>query len=72
VTGTLDVGGLIGYVTAPVDNSYSTGAVTGTTNPGGLIGAKDPVMTVTGSFWDTETSGQPASAGTETGLLPRR
>ena len=68
VTGTLDVGGLVGFAAAPVENSYATGAVTGTTNPGGLVGAKDAFIVTSGSFWDTTTSGQGSSAGSETGL----
>ncbi len=68
VSGTTDVGGLIGHAAAPVENSYSRGAVSGVNNPGGLIGALPMGITVTGSFWDTETSGQAVSGGTETGL----
>ncbi|MBA7639285.1 hypothetical protein ES703_46943 [subsurface metagenome] len=58
------VGGFVGLNTAGdlISNSYSTGAVTGTgANVGGLIGQN--IGTVSNSFWDTETSGQAASAG---------
>ena len=66
VTGSEDVGGLIGTISgasASVVAGYSTGAVTGTTNTGGLIGSADSSTTVTDSYWDTESSGQSASAG---------
>lgn len=63
-------GGLVGYVSNDVSNdvvnSFSTGPVTpfngSTTNLGGLIGGT-PTMTVTNSFWDTETSQQTLSGG---------
>ncbi|RLC64965.1 MAG: hypothetical protein DRI01_02460 [Chloroflexi bacterium] len=44
-----------------VSNSYSTGGVIGNSDVGGLVGWNDG--TVSNSFWDTETSGQSASAG---------
>lgn len=68
VTGDVDVGGLVGHAAAPVESSYATGVVTGTTNAGGLIGALAMAIPVTDSFWDTDTSSQGTSAGTETGL----
>lgn len=58
-------GGLVGLLSNDslnVDDSYSTGAVSGDTE-GGLIGSNSGSGTVTNSFWDTETSGQAASAG---------
>jgi hypothetical protein len=62
VDGGSHVGGLVGYNgnTATVGKSYSTGPVTGS-GVGGLVGANDG--TVSDSFWDVETSGQPTSAG---------
>ena len=69
VTGTNDVGGLIGAADQHgivVTASYSTGSVTGTTNAGGLIGRAQTSglspITVTDSYWDTESSGQSTSA----------
>lgn len=44
-----------------VENSYSTGEVKGDNFVGGLVGLNDG--TVSGSFWDTQTSGQTASDG---------
>jgi hypothetical protein len=64
VTGNDNVGGLVGYNgggTGTVSNSYSIGTVTGTEPVGGLVG--DNSGNVSGSFWDTETSGQSTSAG---------
>jgi len=45
-----------------VSNSYSTGNVNGNEYLGGLVGYSDE-GTVSGSFWDTETSGQFTSDG---------
>jgi len=67
VSGNWGVGGLVGYNWyGNVSHCYSTGAVTGW-NVGGLVGSNrwlsgqdDPV---TQCFWDTQTSGQAASAG---------
>ena len=66
VSGNSDVGGLVGgdYLGA-IQNSYSTGAVSGSTYAGGMIGKIIPGYgpTISNSFWDTQTSGQSASAG---------
>ena len=62
VTGSSWVGGLVGYNSGPVSNSYSTSSVTGEDLVGGLVGLNDDGA-VTNCFWDTETSGQPTSAG---------
>ncbi|MHC4648578.1 MAG: GLUG motif-containing protein [Planctomycetota bacterium] len=61
VSGTIDVGGLVGYSLGTITNSYSTGSVSGTSEVGGLVG--DNSGTVTDSFWDKETSGKTTSAG---------
>jgi hypothetical protein len=65
------VGGLIGQngaVTdagkqAAVTHCYSAGPVQGQNRVGGLVGRND--ATVADCFWDTQTSGQAASAGGE-------
>ena len=57
-----DIGGLVGKNTATVNKCYSTGKVTGDNYFGGLIG-NNTGGTVLISFWDTQTSMQPASAG---------
>ena len=61
VTGNNLVGGLVGGSNGTVSNSYSTGGVIGNSDVGGLVGWNDG--TVSNSFWNTETSGQAASAG---------
>jgi len=68
VSGESAVGGLLGdNQTGEVVFCYSTGLVTGKSDVGGLVGTcrkgwfSPPV--VTGSFWDTQTSGQTVSAG---------
>jgi len=65
VSGLREVGGLVGNNSAPITNCYSIGSVTDTTDPplneGGLIGSNS--SSVSNSFWDTETSTLPTSAG---------
>ena len=70
-SGTWFQGGLVGCaygsggVSTSITNSYSTGLINdGNTagNVGGMVG-KDYDLTVVGSFWDTDTSGQANSAG---------
>jgi len=58
-------GGLVGINGANglITNTYATGTVTGT-NWGGLVGHNYNTPTsVENSFWDTENTGQPTSAG---------
>ena len=65
-TGTTDIGALIGRNKGAIAAGYSSAAVssgnTANTDVGGLVG-KDESGTVTASYWDTQTSGQSASAG---------
>jgi hypothetical protein len=76
VSGTSCVGGLVGanlsstpglwVKDGTLTQCYSTGAVSGTGwGVGGLVGCKDYYYSssVTGCFWDTQTSGQAKSAG---------
>jgi len=63
VTGNDYVGGLVGLNNGHVSNSYCTGSVTGNYTVGGLVGLNFYDLTVSNSFWDTETSGQNVSAG---------
>jgi len=44
-----------------VENLYSTGSIDGSSGIGGLFGYTDPV-TITSSYWDTDTSGLLVSA----------
>ena len=62
VTGDSGAGGLIAANGGTVSNSYSTGSVNGNEYLGGLVGYSDQ-GTVSGSFWDTQTSGQSTSDG---------
>ena len=64
VTGTGDyVGGLVGWNrSGTITDSYATGAVEGGDNVGGLVGWNRS-GTITNSYWNTQTSGQPRSAG---------
>ena len=62
------VGGLIGTNDdgSAVTNCYAAGSVTGISNVGGLVGQNYHYYsegTVSGSFWDMETSGQATSVG---------
>jgi hypothetical protein len=61
-TGGSHVGGLVGSNDHTVSNSYSSGTVSGTEGVGGLVGQNEH-GTVTGSFWDLETSGIEESDG---------
>ena len=72
VTGGAKIGGLAGWSDGRITASYATGRVTATSNEvGGLVGS-NLQSTVTASYWDSETSGQSASAagvGQTTGAL---
>lgn len=64
VVGNMNVGGLVGQVErGRAYKSYSTGNVTGNQYVGGLTGRIRVLGNVTHCFWDTQTSGQPTSAG---------
>jgi hypothetical protein len=55
-------GGLVGYNDGgTINNSYSTGAVTGSVNVGAFVGYNGG--TINNSFWDTTTSGITSPAG---------
>ncbi len=79
VSGQEDVGGLVGRNGKRIDsdtvpagipselpgvitNCYSSGRVSGVTKAGGLVGFHH-CGSITGCFWDMQTSGQAASAG---------
>ncbi|MBN1664273.1 MAG: filamentous hemagglutinin N-terminal domain-containing protein, partial [Deltaproteobacteria bacterium] len=64
VSGLSNVGGLLGtnlYAFSSVTNCYSTGVVIG--DGGGLVGLNFGGGPISNSFWDTQTSGRPTSAG---------
>jgi hypothetical protein len=55
------VGGLVGYcdsIWGSLLNCYSTGAVSGRSNVGGLVGKCRNLFDVIECFWDVDTSGQ--------------
>jgi hypothetical protein len=67
VSGSIVVGGLVGRNSTQsydptVSNCYSTSSVTGERSVAGLV-ADSRGEDVIDCFWDTDTSGQPASAG---------
>ena len=64
VNGKSSVGGLVGANagTSFVKTSYATGKVTGSTSVGGLVGSAAS-NGVFASYWDSESTGQTASAG---------
>jgi len=62
VNGGLDVGGLVGGNSGPITDSFAAGAVAGTNRIGGLVGSSMDA-TVTGCYWDKETSLLNTSAG---------
>ena len=60
------VGGLVGfYPNGAISNSYAIGPVNGSGTLGGLIGSvlTSAVRSLVSSYWNTDTSGQLASAG---------
>ena len=64
VSGSSYVGGLVGYNYGggTVSESYATGSVSGSSYVGGLVGGNNG-GTVSDSYWDVDTTGQPTSAG---------
>ena len=69
VTGNTFTGGLVGGTDmgGTYTNTYASGKVTGGTDTGGLIGGPvaGGLATVTNSYWDSGTTGQNSSYGTE-------
>jgi len=60
------VGGLVGWNSGPISNSYSTGLVSGdqyVEYVGGLVGRNDYWGATISSFWDVNTSDWATSAG---------
>jgi hypothetical protein len=52
VTGSMQVGGLVGYSSGTVSNSYSTGNVTGNCYVGGLMGQKSYGSIISNSYYN--------------------
>ena len=68
VTGDTNVGGLVGQVhsRSTITGSYAIGSVTGRTAVGGLVGnIYASGVVISASYWDTQTTGQTSSAGSE-------
>ncbi|HET7359255.1 MAG TPA: GLUG motif-containing protein, partial [Rhodanobacteraceae bacterium] len=64
VTGDFEVGGLVGSNSSgSIAQAYATGVVSGNSAVGGLAGTN--TGTVTDGYWDKETTGQVASAGSD-------
>ena len=66
VTANFNKGGLVGRINlGSITNSYSTGSVPGSLSVGGLVGvvtgSNAGSISVTNSYWDTQTSGQTTS-----------
>ena len=66
VTANFNKGGLVGRVNlGSITNSYATGSVPGSISVGGLVGvvtgSNAGSISVTNSYWDTQTSGQTTS-----------
>ena len=58
VVGDSEAGGLIGGNTGDVNISYATGLVSGRSTVGGLVGRNSGGGNITGSYWDSDTSGR--------------
>ena len=68
VTGSTNVGGLVGglHSLSTITGSYATGSVTGSTKVGGLVGdIYSSGVVISASYWDTQTTGQTSSDGSE-------
>ena len=68
------IGGIYaGQLSAPTSLSlnrvYATGALTGTSNVGGLVGIAPAILTVNNSYWNTETTGIATAFGSGSGVL---
>lgn len=64
VTGVIRGSGLVGFNdNGTVSRSYAAGRVDGTLLTGGLVGDDNGTGTATRSYWDTNATGQNASAG---------
>ena len=56
-------GGLVAINNGTIRNCYSNGRVSAPSSVGGLVGSAPGGGSTSGSFWDTQTSGQTWSAG---------
>ena len=66
ISGASRIGGLVGLDSSgTIENSYATGSVSGNTLVGGLVGHSISDGRFPQSYWDSNTSGRPGSAGGE-------
>ncbi|WP_205524424.1 filamentous hemagglutinin N-terminal domain-containing protein, partial [Rhodopseudomonas sp. WA056] len=63
-------GGLVGATGGTIANSYATGAVSGGSYLGGLVGVLSAGGTVSGSYWDVTTTGLSSGGGPNSGTFP--
>jgi len=64
VVGGTNVGGLVGQIErGAAERCFSAGSVSGSQDVGGMVGRIRVLGMALHSFWDTEASGQPTSAG---------
>lgn len=63
VSGQSNVGGIAGYNGSTIEQCYAMGTVIGTKDAGGAVGGGGSYGIVTGSYWDTQTSGYGTSTG---------
>ncbi len=57
INGNNKTGGIAGYTNnGSITNCYSTGIVTGSAETGGLVGNNANLTSISGCFWDTQTS----------------
>ncbi|MBI9031913.1 hypothetical protein JEZ13_07935 [bacterium] len=57
INGTTKTGGIVGYTNnGSITNCYSIGIVTGSTETGGIVGINANVTSISGCFWDTQSS----------------
>lgn len=70
VSGTDYIGGFVGLndLSATITSSASSGVVSGNTDTGGFLGSIDTGIVDDTNYWNVDTSGMTASAGSATGL----
>lgn len=62
VSGDATIGGLVGRNAGSLEQSYATGTISGSTDVGGVVGLDDG-GSISGSYWDTESTGRSAGVG---------
>ncbi len=57
------IGGFAGFNQGEINHSYSIGNASGSSSIGGFCGVNNTAGTITGCFWDNQTSGRTTSDG---------